>query len=272
MEESNIPAQQLPSERQPQKPMHEWQIISGSTLKIIAVISMLTDHFAAGVLSRYMSTLSTVDVDDLRWQNIYTVYDKMRSFGRIAFPIYCFLLVEGFMHTRNRKKYAARLFLFALISEIPFDLLFRGKILEHTYQNVFFTLFFGMLAMIGMDWASSRKNFPLIAKVALSCVAAAACMAAAQIACTDYAERGVFCIIALYLFRRQRKLQIAVGCSSFAVSLHESYATPAFILISLYNGQRGRSLKYFFYLFYPLHLLLLYLLCMALGIAQNPIW
>ena len=113
---------------------------SGSTLKLIAVITMIIDHTAAGVLGRYlfMSGIGSLDINNMavidQWMDqnaaLYGAYNIMRMIGRIAFPIYCFLLVQGFEYTHNRLKYAARLLLFAAISELPFDLLFKGQILE----------------------------------------------------------------------------------------------------------------------------------------------
>lgn len=260
---------------------HAWCFISGSTLKMIAVVTMLTDHFAAGVLGRY---LSMQGADNLDWpdsaayeqwmeqnENLMRAYNIMRDIGRVAFPIYCFLLVEGFIHTKNRMKYAGRLLVFAFISEIPFDLLFRGKAVYLGYQNVFFTLFFGMLAMIGMEWAAKRE-IPLALKTVLTCVCAAACMAAAKMMLTDYAELGVLCVVIMFLTRKSRKLQIAAGSCSFLYLLQETAAPWAFLSIALYNGKRGWNLKYFFYLFYPVHLLLLYLLCQMLGIAGYSAW
>ena len=131
--------------------------LSGSTLKIIAVVTMLIDHIGAAILARMMMVngLGGIDQSDttavMQWYSnnttLFQVYQVMRSIGRIAFPIFCFLLVEGFEHTHDRKKYALRLGLFALISEIPFDLAFSSEVLEFQYQNVFFTLFIGMLTM-----------------------------------------------------------------------------------------------------------------------------
>ena len=87
--------------------------MSGTTLKWIAVISMLIDH-TAEVLINHNAALT-----DPIWAQIYVL---MRGIGRIAFPIYAFLLVEGFLHTRDVKKYLARMLTFAVVSEIPFDL------------------------------------------------------------------------------------------------------------------------------------------------------
>ena len=90
--------------------------ISGSTLKIIAIITMLIDHIGAVVIAPVMIQRSgNLYMED----DLYGIYSLLRTIGRIAFPIFCFLLVEGFVHTRNVKRYAIRLGLFAIISEIP---------------------------------------------------------------------------------------------------------------------------------------------------------
>ena len=85
---------------------------------------------------------------------------------------------------------------------------------------------------------------------------------------TDYSYKGIFCIMALYLFRHMKWEQIAVGAVSF---LWEKPASLAFLPIIFYNGKRGMRLKYFFYLFYPLHLLCIYLICLLLGIAGTSV-
>lgn len=142
--------------------------ISGSTIKIIAVAAMLIDHIAAAVLMRqimtrgYMEAAGTGNLADMmNWlmENgmLFYVYSAMRMIGRLGFPIFCFLLVEGFQRTRNVKKYALRLAAFALISEIPFDLAFKGEFFYLGYQNVYFTLLFGLLALCGIDWLSKHE-------------------------------------------------------------------------------------------------------------------
>ena len=113
------------------------QGISGYWLKLIAVISMLIDHTSAVILEQ---------IPGLEAPAFF-----MRIIGRAAFPIYCFLLVEGFYHTRSRAKYAGRLFLFALISEVPFDLAFSRRMWDFSSNNVFFTLLFGLLVIWGVE-------------------------------------------------------------------------------------------------------------------------
>ena len=113
------------------------QGISGYWLKVIAVVSMLIDHTSAVILEQISGLENPAFL--------------MRIIGRLAFPIYCFLLVEGFYHTRSRAKYAGRLFLFALISEVPFDLAFSRRMWDFSSNNVFFTLLFGLLVIWGVE-------------------------------------------------------------------------------------------------------------------------
>lgn len=243
--------------------------ISGSTLKLIAIISMFIDHTGAAVVARILNTYpyGTAASDGVyglfSYDNWYRIYQVMRGIGRIAFPIFCFLLVEGFLHTHNIKKYALRLLLFCFLSEIPFDLAFNNSILEFGYQNVFFTLFLGLLAMIGIHAAFSKDGWHPTVKGILSLLVLLAAMLAAELLSTDYSYIGVFCIVMLYLTHENKFQQLFVGCIEFCWELP---APLAFLPIAFYNGKRGWNLKYFFYLFYPLHLLLLVFLCFLLGI------
>jgi len=254
--------------------------ISGSTIKIIAIVSMFIDHIGAAVLGRfimhsgYMEAAASANSNAIMdWMsenlNLFFVYSVMRMIGRLGFPIFCFLLVEGFQRTRNVKKYAMRLGLFALISEIPFDLAFNGEILEFGYQNVFFTLFLGLMTMIAFDWIAKREwaanaGLDRAVKVIFSAAALVTGAGIAHFLRTDYAAKGVICIMVLYLFRKKRAAQIAAGCVAF---LWEITAPLAFIPVAFYNGKRGLKMKYFFYAFYPGHLLLLWLITLVLGMG-----
>lgn len=247
--------------------------ISGSTLKIIAVISMLIDHTAAVVLGDLLIKNEIYFVDDISFRYIkeliqtdpigwvYLAYQVMRRvIGRLAFPIYCFLLIEGFDKTRSRVKYAGRLFLFALISEIPFNLAFSGKVFYSSYQNIFFTLLIGFIMIWGMEKIEDHcKSLPL-KLVGWGLIFLAAAFLSEIFYC-DYGAHGIIAIALLYLFRKNRVEQIIAGCVAF---LWEITAPLAFIFIAFYNGKRGMKLKYFFYIFYPAHLLVLYLLTLNL--------
>ncbi len=250
--------------------------ISGSTIKIIAIVAMLIDHIGAVIIERMINQLGANSLNTANLQELMQFITKnggillidvlMRAIGRIGFPIFCFLLVEGFLHTKNVTKYALRLLAFALISEIPFDLGFSGRLFYWGYQNVFFTLFIGLLVMIAYR-AIEGLQIKKYIKIILDILALGAGIVISMLLKTDYGTTygiGVICIMALYIFRKNKVLQITAGCITF---VWEITALFAFIPIGLYNGKRGLRLKYFFYAFYPLHLFILYLIARYMGLV-----
>lgn len=318
--------------------------ISGSTIKIIAVLAMLIDHTAAAVLVRqlFANGLREIAASGIDAQQqwlldnamLYFVYTIMRAIGRLGFPIFCFLLVEGFQRTRNVKKYALRLGLFALISEIPFDLAIGGRLPLWGYQNVYFTLLLGLLALCAYSFfakyeqGDTEKDLPgalrmvLIVTSVLTPAAVTFCidnlygfrtvdamwiffgilcavmvvglllhgrkgglrsvqtacadmtalgllMILAEFLCTDYSGMGVLTITVMYLFRKRKVLSMLTGCIVLILmSVSEVPALFALIPVALYNGKRGLKMKYFFYAFYPAHLLLLYIIAVLLGLGS----
>ena len=221
--------------------------LSGTALKTIACITMLLDHIGASCIESGLSgsaaapsALAALDL-------------TLRLIGRLAFPIYCFLLVEGFVHTHDVKKYIRRLLLFGLVSEVPFDLAFFRTPFHWADQNVYWTLALGVLAMAGLkrfEKPDGTTDLP-----GLLC--AGGCVLFAFLVNTDYNGVGVLIICALYLTRADRKHQCIVGAVLFA---YELTAPLAFVLIWFYNGQRGhcsRAAQRMFYVFYPAHLAIL---------------
>ena len=206
-------------------------------LKIIALTSMIIDHYGA------------------IFQNGVDIY---RIIGRIAFPIYAFLLVEGYTHTRNVKKYAIRLLLFAIISEVPFDLAFYNRI-GFIHQNIFFTLFIGVILMYLLDNKEKKYNF----NSNLIIIAAGF---VAMISNVDYNFIGIIYILIFYYtkdFDKLKRLKYT-SVSLFVTNLltfgfGQQYAILALPLIYFYNGKLGPNNKFlqiFFYIAYPLHLLI----------------
>ncbi len=277
--------------------MTEKRGLSGSTLKIIALISMLTDHAAAVLIGQKLVALGIYSVGNISPAYIsvsfmkegtavglwYVAYQVMRRvIGRIAFPIFCFLLVEGFLRTGNRLKYLSRLLLFAALSEVPFNLAFYNKIRYSAGQNVFVTLFLGLLMLCifakleemfaegeneaDVVWDDEEEPPKVRVRKGVSgkwlvLLGQAACFGLIAIIsewiCCDYGAWGILAIAALYKCREFKALQILAGCVSFS---WEMPAMLGFIPIAFYNGQRGLRLKYLFYAFYPVHLLILYAL------------
>lgn len=237
----------------------------GFSLKMIAVISMMIDHSAAGIL-RLLINSGRLDGGTFgreKWANVYYI---MRDIGRIAFPIFCFLLVEGFCYTRNKAKYLVRLFLFALISEIPFDLGLHGQLIDLENQNVFFTLFLGMCALCGLGIIKEKIQNHFV--YGLSAVfITLVFMEISELLHTDYHRFGVLVIVLFYVFREYRPLACGMGLLVLILCFgRELPAVFAFPLLLFYNGRRGRGMKYFFYVFYPAHLTILYLVGSFLGL------
>lgn len=234
-----------------QKTANGYRRISGSRLKLIALVTMLIDHIGLHLLANYEPALKaflTVGSYSL------TLYSVSRTVGRTAFPIYCFLISEGYLHTRDKKRYGIRLLFFALVSEIPWDLVHNGT-LRYEKQNVFFTLFLGYCCIAVCERFRDDRGRLLLSLSGL--------LAASLLLHADYGIRGMALILVLHLVREERILQGVLGCCI----LNEGAATiPAFVLTGLYNGERGfirgKILKYLFYAFYPLHLLILYFLKM----------
>lgn len=240
--------------------------LSGSTLKFIAMITMLIDHIGAVVLLRYILDMQGHISSVEQYNSMVTLYRVMRGIGRIAFPIYCFLLVEGFQKTHNLKKYILRLGVFALIAEVPFDLAFTARVFSLRYQSVMLTLLVGVLTMWGVSLLERHvKNRILLVLGGALVIALGA--GAAELMKTDYGYLGILCIMVLYALRRVKWMQILGGCLVFS---WEVWAPVAFLPIAFYDGRRGLRLKYVFYLFYPLHLLILYLICVYMGWGNIP--
>lgn len=222
--------------------------LSGTALKRVACVSMLLDHVGASCILTGMFADSVAAGQVVMPQNIYYLYILLRCVGRLAFPIYCFLLVEGFLHTHNLQNYARRMLLFAMISEIPFDWAFYGEPFYWGHQNVYWTLLFGIGAMWFLR-ESERSRWMLLGAIV--------CAVVAELMNTDYGAMGVLLIAALYLLRNNRKKQCVAGA---LLVCYELPAPLAFVPLWFYNGSRGTCAKWeqwAFYWFYPVHLLIL---------------
>lgn len=236
---------------------YHWNVrLNGNQLKLIAVISMLADHCAVAFLET--------------GSNLYWI---MRGMGRIAFPIYAFLLVEGFFHTRDLKKYARRLLVLAILSEIPFNYLVSGHLVNLRCQNIFWTLLLGLLMMnlqklaqIHYPGTTGRQIQLLL--IVLFCALAWMCK-------VDYDYRGIMLIGLIFWFYGDLRQQAVFGClwmvltqGNLHLLLTVGYGI-AFLLICCYNGMRGKwNGKAFFYAFYPVHLTVLGVLKMLLQVCM----
>ena len=234
------------------------QFLSGNSLKVIAVLTMLIDHLCKIVLQWLLSNYwgAMADNGQMSWERFreidYFIRFDLQSIGTIAFPLFCFLLAEGFQHTRSKKRYIGLMLAFALISEVPFDIGFFSAYsrMEDTfpfylkYQNVFFTLFLGLLTLVCLERFSCKSDLPV-----------------------DRIKSAV--ISAFYICRNHRIYQVLLFLLAYMGTTGNQpplCTLLACLLILLYNGKRGKlKLKYFFYVFYPAHILVLYLIQIGLG-------
>lgn len=263
--------------------------MSTFTIKLIAIIAMLIDHAGAIFISPSTNP------------ELYTV---ARVIGRLAFPIFVFLVVEGFFHTRDVKKYLKRLGIFALISEIPFDiafyhLRFQSNLIEdirnvfqnyreyklwelvdrfNENQNVFFTLFIGLLLIYLMSLVERKFQNQMIISNLVDAALTIGALGLAYFLKTDYDIAGVLIFVSFYLFRGSKAMlsfciliiSATILCNtesiqSFLMTGNFIYIismfTPfAMVPIAFYNGKKGKSVKYLFYIFYPAHLIILFLI------------
>lgn len=248
--------------------------LSSNALKIIACICMLTDHVGLVFMEN-------------KWY--------MRAVGRLAFPIFAFLIVQGSVHTSNVRKYILRLAVFALISEIPFDLAIHDSLLYPGAQNVFFTLAAGLIAIYALESRGTLGGWGVEIALAVALVS--------EFLRFDYGMAGIGIIIMFYWSEKKKRTETPVGPGAtgnlalkfesvrpytedpykrqtylglrenvemviisaltyiFCLGMRQLYALLALIPINMYNGKRGKwNLKYVFYLFYPVHLFIIWLI------------
>lgn len=177
----------------------------------------------------------------------------MICLGRLAFPIFAFQTAEGFWHTRDFRRYCLRLAIFALISELPFDLMAFGTLFHPGHQNVMLTLLLGLIACQVYDKNKSWALIPILL--------------AAALLCTDYGILGVALVLLFHIYRGDKAAQllflVLINGFGYGLGSIQSLAALAWIPISLYRGEKGRggkALQYGSYIFYPLHMLILGLL------------
>lgn len=229
--------------------LNRFKIMSGSTLKVLACVAMFIDHFAKIYLIKF--DWARMTLFSIFGRN-FSVVQLMVMFGRFAFPIFAFLLVNGFLHTKDRKRYGLNLFIFALLSEIPFNLLFNNA-LTFPKQNVMFTLLLGYLALCCLDYFKGKPLISVFSIVLLYVMT--------RLIKADYGASGYLFILSLYGLRKEKAIQ-SLACSMLLSMKFMVFLS--FIPINMYNGERGfiktRFSKYCFYAFYPLHMLFIYLL------------
>lgn len=235
--------------------------LSSSTLHLIAMFCMLLDHV---------------------WANLMMQYKWMTCVGRIAFPIFAFLLVEGFVHTHNMKKYILRMAGFAVISEIPFNLMYGGIPIYPYHQNVLWLFVLALLALWGVDTVRQKGKWWLTVLVAIPVIGGSYVLSI--VTAMDFCNVGIVTVFLFYFFRGTKwwcyagqllgmyYLNVEVmGGYYYPVTImghdfelmQQGFALLALVPIWLYRGRQGMHSKVFqycCYAFYPVHILILAIL------------
>lgn len=236
--------------------------LTAAQLRWTALMAMLLDHL---------------------WATVVPGNQWMTYVGRIAFPIFAFQIVEGFLHTSDLRRYALRLLAFACLSEIPFDLMYASAAFYPFHQNVMFTLLLGLLAVRGLDRARQERTAKAVALAVLGLLGAWLLATAGM---TDYGGMGILTVAVFYVFRGFPLARLGQAVCLVLLNMvffqgeylpvevfehtlelqTQGFALLALIPIWLYGGERGRggrALQYGSYVFYPLHMLALYLIVSA---------
>ena len=231
------------------------QFLSGAWLKLIAIISMLIDHVNKALI--YPNLVSN--------DGILTVLSNLFDIiGRIAFPLFCFLLVEGYFKTRSRKKYLLNLLIFGVISEVPFDMFTTASFFNMNWNNVMFTLALVLITIWIIDTLKVKmQKLPKALWYFVSVIILLIMCIVAMYLSLDYEHHAILIGYFFYLFHNTPILAIPFGYASMYT---QPWALLGFGLTLTYNGERGKQNKMLNYWFYPTHLLILGILRLYLGV------
>lgn len=230
-------------------------------LHVLAMALMLCDHL---------------------WATIFPYKEWMTCVGRIAFPIFAFMIVEGYFHTHDFRKYILRMLIFAIISEIPFNYVYANSLIYPFHQNVLWTFFIGLLLIRFLENVKKKNKFILY--VLASAGALLVGVIVGTLTMVDYYGAGVITVLMFYFLRKRTWYNMVlqfififfvftemIGGYYYQFDIlghgfefqQEAFSILALIPIWLYNGKQGYHSKwfqYFCYAFYPGHLVVLYII------------
>lgn len=218
---------------------------SRKAIQWIAALTMVLDH------------IGYIFVPPEQWP---VCYEFLRLLGRLSFPLFCFMMAEGAQYTKDSARYIGRIAVFAVLSEIPFDLAFSDRLFDMTKQNVLFTLLLGLLALQSIrraqEYFAQNRGFAALSGFGGVVV----CAALAELLHTDYGCFGVLLVAAFYLGRRSftKRLMLVLPVLFF-MGVIEWAGAFSLYFVKYYNPENpDRMPKWFLYFFYPGHLLVLY--------------
>ena len=223
--------------------LKKFQFLNGAQLKYIAFLSMLIDHTNNALITPMLDGKGL----------LLHVFNLFSILGRIAFPIFIFFIVEGFFKKSSRKRYLITLLAFGMISEVPFDMFTSKTFFSPYWNNMMFTLALCLITIWMIDSLKEKISNKIVWHI-VSIVVVAICSAVAMALSLDYDYHAIIVAYLFYIFYDRPVLGAALGYLSI---IKELYSFFGFGIVLTYNGERGRQYKWFNYLFYPVHILIL---------------
>ena len=234
--------------------------VSAFILKIVAVISMIVDHYSVMLYPMtFGGKISAMPPEAM------VKYMHLRIIGRVAFPIFAYMIAEGFIKTKNIKKYIQRMFIFALISTPAYNIAFgqafiytQKFLIAFIFGNVMWTFFFALIMLCIIKKIEEKVENVFLKSLFAVCVVALFYMLGDAIKC-DWHGFGIALVAIFYVFRKSKIMQIFFAAAAILLAFFKPfgvnfYAFLGLIPILLYNGKRGKDVRYLFYAFYPVHL------------------
>lgn len=239
--------------------MNKFHGLSSFALHLLAMLWMLCDHL---------------------WATLFPAQEWLTCLGRMAFPIFAFLTAQGYFHTSNIRRYMGRMLLFAILSEIPFNLIYGSSPVYPFHQNVLWTFLMALFCIRFLETVKTRQKWWIAVPVMIAAVGFVYLLG--TIMMVDYLGAGVLTVLVFWFFNQKTwwcflgqlvclsVLNIGIlGGYYYSISLfgHEfeivqqGFAVLALIPIWLYNGTQGyhsKAFQYACYAFYPIHMLILY--------------
>ena len=233
---------------------------SAFTLKLIAIISMVIDHYSVILYPMaYGGKISAMPPEAM------VKYMHLRIIGRIAFPIFAYLIAEGFVKTGNIKKYIYRMLIFALISTPAYNIAFGQTfiytekfVISFIFGNVMWTFFFALIMLCIIKKIEEKVENVFFKSLLVVCTAGLFYLLGDIIKC-DWHGFGIALVAVFYIFRKSKIMQMFFATAAIFMTFFKPFSVNLYAFLGLipiifYNGKRGKDLRYLFYAFYPAHL------------------
>lgn len=222
---------------------------SMAQLKWIGIITMLIDHIGAILIEPKLIAQGINFAGPISQSALFMVYTAFRLIGRLAFPLFAFGVSQGILHTHSLPKYAVRMLIFAIVSEPFFNLAISNQLFYPQYQNVMVTFFIAIVVIYLFILLVKNRLVKWLVLILGLLVA--------HFLQSDYGWIGVLMVFCFWFYTNNAPLK---NITTGLLMIPQATAILSILLIENYNNEKGAGNKLFFYVFYPLHLFILYLI------------